>query len=451
MLFRSFESSANSGPWTIPDSYRKYNGVLRYSQGDNVSGFSLTAMGYHGRWNATEATPQRAIAAGFDRFGSIDPTDGGNTSRYAVAGEWQRARGQVLTKVNAYGIRYTLDLISNFTFYLDDPVNGDQQEQVDRRFVSGARVFQRRISRWGTRTVQNTYGIQVRNDDIANVGLYHTAARVRLDTRSESSALVSSLGGYVQNEIEWAPWMRTTLGLRADGSRYSVTALKAINSGNTSAGIVSPKAAVTFGPWKATEFYVNAGTGFHSNSALGTTLREDAAGNSVDPVTPLVRAKGTEVGVRSVALPHLQSTVSLWTLRLGSELVYNGDVGATEPGPASSRYGVEWANYYSPKPWFVVDGDVSWSHARFVGGTPGDDFVPEAVGVVVSAGASVDNFHRTFGSLRLRYFGPRALVARRCRCDLGNAAANDQQILINDRRRRCCEYIFFRRSAKVFT
>jgi len=127
-------------------------------------------------------------------------------------------------------------------------------------------------------------------------------------------------------------------------------------------------------------------------------------------VTPLVRAKGGEVGVRTVAVPHLQSTVSLWTLRLGSELVYNGDIGATEPGPASKRYGVEFANYYSPKPWLVFDGDLSVSRARFTEYNDSGPYVPEAVDVVVSGGASVDNFHRTFGSLRVRYFGPRALI-----------------------------------------
>ena len=164
------------------------------------------------------------------------------------------------------------------------------------------------------------------------------------------------------------------------------------------------------GPWKGTELYVNGGTGFHSNNALGTTVTRDLNGNPVDRVTPLVRAKGAEVGVRSVAVPHLQSTVSLWTLRLDSELVYNGDVGATEPGPASERHGVEIANYYSPYKWLVFDADLSLSRARFVDGAEGQAFVPEAVGTVVSAGASVDGYRRTFASIRWRYFGPRALV-----------------------------------------
>jgi len=411
-LLAAVETSTNSGPWTVPDSYRKYNGVVRYSQGDNVNGLSLTFMGYHGEWNATEASPQRAIDSGLiDRFGSIDPTDGGHTYRYSVGGEWQRGNGRTLSKIQAYGIGYNLGLISNFTFFLDDPVRGDQREQVDHRFVSGVRAFQKRQGRWHNRAVENTFGVQFRNDDVMQIALYHTEQRQRLETINDASAIVSSAGVYGENQVEWAPWLRTTLGLRADGSRYDVTnRVDERNGGITTAGIVSPKGTATFGPWRSTEFYVNAGTGFHSNSALGTTIKFDGNGDPASPVTPLVRARGAEVGVRTVAVPHLQSTVSLWALHLASELVYNGDIGATEPGPASRRYGVEVANYYSPQPWLIFDGDVSWSQARFTEFNEAGPYVPEAVNTVVSGGASIDNFHRTFASLRLRYFGPRPLI-----------------------------------------
>jgi len=413
-LLGAFEVSTNDGPWDVPDSYKKLNGVLRYSLGEeSVNGFSLTAMGYHGTWNATEATPQRAIEAGLvGRYGTLDPTDGGHTSRYSLATEWQRGTGQTLTKVTAFGLKYDLDLISNFTFFLDDPVRGDQQEQVDHRFVTGAKAFQRRISHWGKYSVQNSYGVQMRYDRVDQVALYHTENRVRLATRSDDSVNVTTAGVYGENQIEWSGWLRTTIGLRGDASHYGVDdKLIAQNSGTSTAGIVSPKAGAIFGPWKSTEFYANAGTGFHSNDARGTTLLIDASGNLAERVTPLVRAKGAEVGARTVAIRHLQTTVSLWTLRLGSELVYNGDVGATEPGPGSKRYGVEFANYYSPLPWLIFDGDVSKSQARFTSFNEEGPYVPEAVDTVVSGGASIDNFHRTFGSLRLRYFGPRPLVA----------------------------------------
>jgi hypothetical protein len=410
-LLGALELSTNDGPWTVPDDYRKINGVIRYSRGDAVNGLSVTGMGYHGSWNATEASPARAIESGLiDRFGTIDDSDGGSTGRYSLSADWQRGRASTVTKVSAYGIKYDLDLISNFTFFLDDPDHGDQQEQVDHRYVFGTRVSQRRLTRWFGRSVQNTYGIQLRNDNIPRVALYHTERRVRLETRSDASAVVTSLGAYGQTEIEWAPHVRLMAGLRADGSHYSVDALDSVNSGTASAGLVSPKGSATFGPWKATEIYVNGGFGFHSNNALGTTITRDPDGNPVDRVTPLVRASGAELGVRSVVVPHRQATVSLWTLRLGSELVYNGDIGATEPGPASERHGVEFANYYSPLKWLVFDVDLSLSSAHFSEGPSKGANVPEAVSTVVSAGASIDGYHRTFGSLRWRYFGPRSLV-----------------------------------------
>jgi outer membrane receptor protein involved in Fe transport len=320
------------------------------------------------------------------------------------------SNGNASTRVTAYGIGYDLALFSNFTYDLNDPLHGDQLEQADHRFITGLKIAHRRLTRWGDHSVQNIVGVQVRIDDITNVGLYHTQARVRLETRSQDAVLETTGGVYAQNEIEWAPWLRTMAGLRADTSRFRVNALDPMNSGTATAGLVSPKGGVTLGPWKGTEFYVDAGTGFHSNDARGTTITRDADGNPADRVTPLVRAKGAEVGVRTVAIPHLQSTLTLWTLHLDSELVFSGDDGTTQPSRPSTRRSVEWANYYSPMKWLVFDGDVSRSRARFTAFDPVGPYVPEAVGTVVSAGATVDGFHRTFGSLRWRYFGPRTLI-----------------------------------------
>jgi RNA polymerase sigma factor (sigma-70 family) len=155
-LLGAFETSTNDGPWTVPDSYRKLNGVIRYSQGDNLNGFSLTGMAYSGKWNASQAVPERAVEAGVvDRYGSIDASDRGDTYRYSLAGEWQRSSGSTLTKVQAFGIAYDLTLLNNFTFYLDDPVHGDQNEQQDHRFITGVKAFQKRQSRWAGHAVEN--------------------------------------------------------------------------------------------------------------------------------------------------------------------------------------------------------------------------------------------------------------------------------------------------------
>jgi hypothetical protein len=411
-LLGALDVSHNDGPWIQPDAFARINGVLRYSHGDAINGYTVTAMGYHGQWNSTDTVPMRAFNEGLiSRFGTLDASDGGHTYRYSLSGEWQQGSGSSLTKIAAYGIGYDLSLFSNFTFFLDDAAHGDQHEQADHRFITGGKVMHKRQTRWGGHAVQNTVGIQVRNDDVTNLALYHTQARVRFETTSQAAVLESTAGVYAQNEVEWTPWLRSMAGLRVDATRFRVDdRIDPVNSGATTAGIVSPKGGVTLGPWRATEFYINAGQGFHSNDARGVLAIRDLTGASITAVTPLVKGTGAEIGVRTVAVPHLQSTFTVWMLRLDSELTWDGDTFGSVPSPASKRSGIEFANYYTPKRWLTFDADVSWSQARYRDYNPAGQYVPEAVGTVVSAGATIDNWNRTFGSLRWRYFGPRALI-----------------------------------------
>ncbi|HEX8616013.1 MAG TPA: TonB-dependent receptor, partial [Thermoanaerobaculia bacterium] len=177
-LLYALEAGKNDGPWMRPDDFRKVNGVLRYTQGDQRGGFSITAMGYNAQWNSTDQIPGRAVSDGtLTRFGLIDPSDGGTTSRYTLASEWQRNSPNTLTQAGAYAIKYRLNLFSNFTYFLDDPVEGDQFEQADDRLVAGLRGSHRWLARWGTVSAESLVGIQARHDDIRNVGLYRTRER----------------------------------------------------------------------------------------------------------------------------------------------------------------------------------------------------------------------------------------------------------------------------------
>jgi hypothetical protein len=181
-LLAAVEVEHNDGPWTQPDDYRKVNAVVRFSTGDALNGLSLTGMGYDGSWRSTDQIPERAVASGaIGRFGAIDLTSGGNSYRYSGSLEWQRTRGSATTKVTAYGIGYHLDVFSNFTYFLGDPVHGDQFHQADHRFVSGASINHRRLGSWLGRSMQNTIGAQLRNDDITTIGLSHSEARRLLD------------------------------------------------------------------------------------------------------------------------------------------------------------------------------------------------------------------------------------------------------------------------------
>ena len=423
-LLAALELERSDGPWEQPDDLRKFNGLIRYTRGDTRNGLSATLMGYRGTWNSTDQIPARAVADGrIGRFGLVDPTDGGESSRYSASLEWQRSNGNASTTLSAYGLKYDLDLFSNFTYFLDDPENGDQFQQTDHRFVSGARLTHRRIGRWLDRPTQNTVGVQFRNDNISDIGLYHTRERERLETIRQDSVIQTSTGAFAQNETEWTPWLRTLAGLRVDGYRFDVNAGITENGGTDYAGLVSPKGGAVFGPFAKTEVYVNAGLGFHSNDARGATITVDpVTGEPASRVTPLARATGAEIGIRTVRIPRLQMTVTAWTLGLDSELVFVGDAGTTAPGRPSRRQGIELTTYYSlfgaretpsplaGRPWFVFDADLALSKARFTDADPAGDRIPGAVATVVSAGATVDSVRGMFGSVRWRYFGPRALV-----------------------------------------
>ncbi|WP_054773290.1 TonB-dependent receptor domain-containing protein [Methylogaea oryzae] len=144
----------------------------------------------------------------------------------------------------------------------------------------------------------------------------------------------------------------------------------------------SPKLSLIFGPWFDTEFFVNLGEGFHSNDARGVTLKLDPLrpDTPVPGVDPLVKTRGAEVGLRSQWLPGLDTTLAVWWLQVGSELVFVGDAGTTEPTGKSERYGVEWTNTYRPADWLTLDGELALTSARFVDAPAHADAVPNSVG-----------------------------------------------------------------------
>jgi hypothetical protein len=238
----------------------------------------------------------------------------------------------------------------------------------------------------------------------------------------------TQVGFYAENKIQWSDKFRTVAAIRGDEQYFDVTSLvTAANSGTASKFLPSPKLSLIFGPWSNTEFYVQGGFSFHSNDGRGATqtVQPVSADNPI-PGTPaskipaLVPTKGGEVGMRTVILPHLQTTVSVWYLRSASELQQSGDTGGTVPSAQpSDRYGIEWANYYTPLEHMTFDFDVANSRALFTTvdgddaapGSPGGRRVPEAVGLVASSGITLHDFDGFSASLRLRAFGPRDLTS----------------------------------------
>jgi TonB-dependent Receptor Plug Domain len=397
-LIYAGEFEHNDGPWNIPDSEHKYDGMLRYTLG----GLTVTAMAYHNDWHATDQVPDRAIAEGLiDRWGEIDSTDGGNTNRYALDAVWRAVGAHSATRIAVYGIHYDLNLFSNFTYFLVDTVHGDQIEQRDNRWVTGGAATHSVFGTVFGAPTRTTVGLQVRDDDIFN-GLYHTEARVRLNAVTVNGIRQTSASPFAENQTDWTSWLRTIVGVRGDFVWFGVHDISGGNAGAAQGSLFSPKASVIVRPWTTTEFYLDGGYGYHSNDARGIV-------SHVDPATALARSMGAEVGARTTVVPGLQSSVSLWVLDLQSELVWDADVGTTVPSGPTRRYGVEVGNYYTPTPWLTLDADYAWSEARFTDHEDSGQYVPEALAATVDGGIAVHDVDWLAG-LRLRYFGPRALT-----------------------------------------
>jgi len=430
------EAYHDDGPWTRPDDYQKFNGILTYSQGDDANGFSVTARGYHGKWNSSDQIPASFGQTNF--FGTLNPTDGGNSQRYSLQAEWHRHDLNSETKITAYAFYYDLDLFSDFTYFLTDTNKGDQFEQQDKRWVAGLDAHHTLFNQWFGRDVENTFGLQVRNDWINN-GLYQTENRVRVDKLDSDTGTIlpavteadhftdTQVGFYVENKIQWAEKFRSVAALRGDLDYFDVNSLSnPTNSGTASTFLPSPKLSLILGPWAKTEFYVQGGFSFHSNDGRGATQTQEPisadnpTGGATSKIPALIQTRGAEIGVRTLLVPKLQSTVSLWYLHSDYELMQSGDTGGTVASQQpSDRYGVEWANYYSLTKHLSLDLDAADSIARFTSvdaddaapGSPGGTHVPEAVGVVISSGITLHDFHGFSASLRLRYFGPRDLTS----------------------------------------
>ncbi len=427
------EAGTYDGPWVNPDDTHKLNSLVRYTEGTALDGFSLTGMAYSNKWNSTDQVPQRAIASGqIGLFGSEDPTDGGNTNRFALSARVAQSDDAGSWKANAFIVKSQLDLFNNFTYFLTDPTLGDQFHQHDDRVMAGANASRTLTGAFANRPMQTTFGIETRYDDI-DLALSDTFQRGFLSNVRSDKVGEGSVGIYAQNTVNWTDWLRTTVGYRGDFYDARVNSIfDANNSGHVSAGIGSPKFTAVLGPFNKTELFFGAGEGMHSNDARGATITEEPTDPTVKlSASPLlVRTKGAETGVRTKVIPGLDSSLSIFILDQDSELVFNGDAGDTSASRPSRRYGVEWTNQYRPKSWIDLDADLAMTHARFVGfdseqaalyaslagfpqaqigNAPGND-IPNAPAMVASAGITLGEKTGPFGTLRWRYLASSPLT-----------------------------------------
>lgn len=399
-FYVALDLTGDDGPWVTPEKLTKANGFAKIILGD----WRLSGGAYHASWDATDQIPLRAVRAGFvSRLGDTDPDVGGSTERLWLNAQYADDAG--LT-ANVFAMRYHLDLVSDFTYFLEDPVNGDEFQQREKRMIYGgaiAKEFAPR-GRWTPRV-----GAEARFDRIEPVGLYRTVARVRQSTVREDQVAQDSLGAFGELSGDFDR-VRIDLGLRADAMRVDVTSNDARNSGKADDARLSPKASVAWRLRDDLELYASAGRGFHSNDARGAVISIDpASGATAQRVPLLVKATGIEAGVR-YERSAFSATATAFGLDLDSELVYVGDAGATEASDASRRTGVEVTASWAATRWLTLDAAAAATRARFRDVPKTADRIPLATEYVLTGGATVRLGEAWTGSLTVRRLGPAPLI-----------------------------------------
>ena len=328
-----------------------------------------------------------------------------------LSSNWAQSSEYGQSKVNAYVIRSSLKLFNNFTYFLDDPVNGDQFSQTDRRTVYGLNASHAFDMRFAGIETQTRVGLQTRGDDI-HVGLFNTLQRATLSTVRDDSVQEGNVGLWADTTARWTDWLRTTVGMREDYFAGRVASDTPQNSGNAQAAMTSPKAGIVLGPWYKTEFYGNAGYGLHTNDIRGATITVDPN----DKVTPLdrvpllVRSKGAEIGVRTKAIEGSPARS-----RCSCSISIPNCCSSATPAPPSRAGRAAASASNGPTstrllPWMTLDLDVAYTRARFTDFDPAGDRIPGAPAWIASGGVTFGGETGWFGALRARYFGPRPLI-----------------------------------------
>ena len=402
------EIRRSDGPWENPEDVRLINGFAKYSTTLGGHDAEFIGMVYDNTWSATDQIPQRAIDDGrLTRFGTVDPSSGGETRRSSFIVNLDTER----TSFNAFASRYDLNLFGNPTYFLNDPVNGDQIEQEDSRWVFGGRVDHRQDREWWGRNVTLSLGADLRFDSISDLNLFQTSERQRLSTVRDDDVDELSLGLYVQAEFQLTEQLRASLGLRSDSFSWDVDARREANSGSGSASNVDPKLALAYALNDQWEFYLNYGGGFHSNDVRTAELSEDpVSGEPAESFDAIVSATGAEAGFRAQLSDRLNFSATYFYLELDSELVFVGDAGTTEPNDATERTGVEAALFWQPADWLVLDATVAKTDARFKDAPPGEDRIPDAQDFIAGIGATTTFANGFVSSIRLRHFGDAPLL-----------------------------------------
>jgi outer membrane receptor protein involved in Fe transport len=458
-LLMAIEGNIYNGPWERPDEERKINGVARWSTGTEENGFSVTGMAYSNHYFATDQIPYHLVAMGLmSRWGTQDPTDGGNAARYSLSARWSETNKSDWSRVEAYFIHNDTNLYDDFTYQLANPYPGpgDQSHQFDHRNQFGLNAEHGWKYNLATIPTETRVGMQNLFDFIHN-GNGESFQRSDYDQISNNYIKEYIQAAWTDTTLRWTPWLRTTGGFRLDYVHGSVNSLMnpvlaqgwpagqpaylgSFNNGELGRFFTSPKSGLVLGPFYNTELFLNYGEGLRAEDMRAATNHYSTNGvnvNYIPNVQLLTKTRGAEAGFRSKLIEGLDTSLTFFWQNLDAEQEFNADSATSVYGRPGRRYGFEWTGNYSPNSWLHFDGEVTGTHARFKGfdtiqavafanylaGGFGDPLFPLAFNGsqpgnylslapvwVATGGVEIGEKKGWFGGLQYRYFGARPLT-----------------------------------------
>lgn len=407
-LTAALDIARYDGPWQRDENTRQNKALLSLLTRIGEVPVRLALQAYDSRWDATDQIPERAVNSGLlSRFGNLDADLGGQTQRYALNATFDFRTWQL----TAYAIDSHLDLYSNFTYFLDDPENGDEFAQQDSRRVFGVSATGDYDLTLASAPVVARWGIDIRHDDINTLGLDRTQSRNTVSTLRDDAVEESSLGSYAELEWQLGETLLLQTGVRLDHYRWDVDSLQSANSGTGNDTQVSPKLSLRYRAAERIALFANYGRGMHSNDVRGSTIQVDPlTGDPADTTPALVASDGAELGVRYEIDDRFNvSLVGFW-LQLDSELVFVGDAGGTEANSGSRRVGVELTAFHQWTEWLALHGSYTLTNARYRDAPSDEDHIPGAIESTISLGLDGAWRNGVTASLRLRHLGQSPLI-----------------------------------------
>ena len=408
----ALELQGYDGPWIdITEDVNKVNGFFKFARNNELGKRSITAMIYDNEWNSADQIPSRAISEGIiDDFGSLDKTLGGSTKRMSLSSEYSHDHKTNKVVWRSYIIGYELDLWSNFTYLLDDPVGGDQFKQKDKRTIFGGSYENLWVGNTESFT-EHRFGIDFRHDAVDEVGLYRSREREIMGPIREDQVDESSISSFYEMSFDLRSSWRAVLGIRADAFKFKVNSKDYNLTDDDSDFILSPKASIAYAFSDNNEMYFSYGNGFHSNDARGViTFADSIAEEKLSPADPLVKSTGFEWGIKALINEQLNTSLAVWSLELDSELLFVGDAGNTEANRPSKRWGIEFNNLWSINEIWSLEADFAYSNAKFNDDDLENRSVPGSLKNVASGILSAEYPSGFFASFSFRYFGEVPLI-----------------------------------------